>query len=193
MMIIFGSRKEIPLVFNENTYNHLLNALTSLQNILNDQFTINISDYFTNIKLQLAGAVQSAVTVLGPKFLFSITGFVLSTFLTIFIMYYILIDSEVVIATFKDYIPLSNANCDKLLREVSLNTRSLVLGQLLIAILQGILGGIGFLIFGIPGHITLGIRNGDYVAYTSLERWWSGFRQDLSSLPSIITSAVSES
>ena len=156
LVIFFGLQREISLVFNEKTYDHLQNALTSLQTFLNDQFTINISDYFTNIKLQLAGAVQSAVTILGPKFLFSITGFALSGFITIFIMYYILIDSEAVIAALKDYFPLSNDKCDKLLREVSLNTRSLVLGQLLIAILQGTLGGIGFLIFGIPGALLWG-------------------------------------
>ena len=156
MLLIFGLQKEISLFFNEETYNRIQNALTSLQNILYDQFSINISDYIANIKSQLAGAVQSAVTVLGPKILFSISGFALSAFLTIFVMYYLLIYSGAVIATFKSYFPLSNANCDELLRDVSLHTRTLILGQLLIAILQGTLIGIGFLIFGISGPLLWG-------------------------------------
>jgi predicted PurR-regulated permease PerM len=156
IMIIFGIQKEISLLFTEETYNLIKNASTNLQNMLYNHFSIDISDYIATIKSQLTGTVQSAVTVLGPKFLFSITGFALSTFITIFIMFYILTDSKSVIATFKDYFPLSNDNCDKLLHEVSLHTRALVLGQLLIAIMQGTLVGIGFLVFSIPGALLWG-------------------------------------
>ena len=57
---------------------------------------------------------------------------------------------------YKEYFPLSNVNCDKLLREVSNHTRALVLGQLLIAVMQGALIGIGFLLFGISGALLWG-------------------------------------
>lgn len=156
MLIIFGLQKEISILFTEETYNFIKNAMTNLQNTFYNQFSINISGYITIIDSHLAGTIQSAVTVLGPKILYSITGFALYTFLTIFIMYYILIDSEAVIVTFKEYFPLSNVNCDKLLHEVSLHTRALVLGQLLIAIMQGTLIGIGFLLFGISGSLLWG-------------------------------------
>ncbi len=130
--------------------------MTNIQNIVFDRFSIDISNITNIIQTQMTSAVQGAVTVLGPKILFSITGFAFSTFITFFVMYYILTGSEAVISTFIEYFPLSKVNCDKLLREVSLHTRALVLGQLLIAILQGTLIGIGFLIFGIPGALLWG-------------------------------------
>jgi predicted PurR-regulated permease PerM len=156
MLIIFGLQKEISVLFSENTLNRIPDALTGIQNFFYNQFSINLSDYIDNFKSQLSTAVNSAVTVIGPKILFSVSGLALYAFLTIFIMYYLLIQSEDVIATFKNYFPLSYTNCDKLLREISLNTRSLILGQLLLGIIQGTLTGIGFLIFGVSGALFWG-------------------------------------
>ena len=156
IIIFFGVQKEISLLFTEDSYNTIKLTLTNLQEFYYDKFSINISEYVSIINSHLIGAIQNTITVLGPKFLFSITGFVLSTFITIFIMYYILTDSKVVLKTFKEYFPLSHVNCDKLLHEVSLQTRALVLGQLLIAIMQGALIGIGFLLFGISGSLLWG-------------------------------------
>jgi predicted PurR-regulated permease PerM len=155
-LFIFGLQKEIPLVFNDTTYNLLQNALSNIQNTLYEDFSLNISDYIASIKAQLAGAVQTAITVFGPKIIFSISGFALSAFLTIFIMYYLLINSDTIVDTVMQYFPLSKSNCDELLNEVSLNTRTLVLGQLLIAVIQGTLNGVGFLIFGIQGALLWG-------------------------------------
>lgn len=156
ILIVFGLQKEFSVLFTENTFNRMQDALTGLQNFFYDQFSLNISDYIDNFKSQMSTAVKSAITVIGPKILFSVSGLVLYAFLTIFVMYYLLIHSEDVIATFKNYFPLSHANCDKLLREISLNTRTLILGQLLIAIIQGTLNGFGFLIFGISGALLWG-------------------------------------
>ena len=156
MLIIFGIQKEIALVFNENTVALFQNALTNIQHILYEHFSLDVSASINDIKSQISNVVQKAVTIIGPKIIFSVSGFALSAFLTIFIMYYLLIHSEKVIETVKNYFPLSNANCDKLIREVAGNTKTLVLGQLLIAVIQGTLTGLGFFIFGISGSLLWG-------------------------------------
>ena len=87
----------------------------------------------------------------------SITGYILYTFVTIFIMYYLLINSKLVIHTFKNYFPLSYENSHILLTEMGKDTKSLILGQLLIGIIQGSLGAMGFFICGIAGAILWGL------------------------------------
>jgi predicted PurR-regulated permease PerM len=156
LLIVFGLQKEFSVLFTENTFTSLQDALTGLQIFFSDQFSLNISDYVDNFKSQMSTAMKSAITVIGPKILFSISGLALYAFLSIFIMYYLLIHSENVLDTIKDYFPLSCTNIDKLLGEIALNTRTLVLGQLLIAVIQGTLSGIGFLIFGISGALIWG-------------------------------------
>jgi predicted PurR-regulated permease PerM len=155
-MIVFRFQQEIPNVLNENTYNLIQNSLTSIQDFVYREFSFNISDNIEAFKNQLYGDVQNAVTIIGRKIIFSVSGFALSAFLTIFIMYYLLIHSAKVIETFIQYFPLSYSNCAALLREIALNTRSLVLGQLFIAVIQGTLTGLGFLVFGISGAFIFG-------------------------------------
>jgi predicted PurR-regulated permease PerM len=106
---------------------------------------------------KLITAAQSAITDLGPRMIFSITRFILLVFITFFILYYLLINSGRVITTFKDYFPISYANCNILLDEMGKRTKALILGQLLVAIVQGVLGGAGFFICGIPGAILWGL------------------------------------
>jgi predicted PurR-regulated permease PerM len=156
LLIVFGIQKEFSALFNGNTFTRFQDALTGLQNFFSDRFSLNISDYIDNFKSQMSTAMKSAITVIGPKILFSISGLALYAFLSIFVMYYLLIHSEDVLDTIKDYFPLSCANIDTLLGEIANNTRTLVLGQLFIAVIQGTLSGIGFLIFGISGALLWG-------------------------------------
>ena len=60
-------------------------------------------------------------------------------------------------AVFRDYFPLSYRNSDILLHEVSGQTRTLILGQLLIAMIQGAVGTLGFFIFGVGGALFWGM------------------------------------
>jgi predicted PurR-regulated permease PerM len=105
---------------------------------------------------KLVSMAQNALTALGPKLIVSITSSALSGFLIIFLMYYLLVDSERVLDTFRYYFPLTNRNVNLLIAEIASRTRALILGQFLIALIQGSLGAVGFLIFGIPGVILWG-------------------------------------
>ena len=72
-------------------------------------------------------------------------------------MYYLLINSRYIIDTFENYFPLSYEHSDMLLNEMGKDTKALIFGQLLIAVIQGSLGGLGFFIFGLHGAILWGI------------------------------------
>lgn len=155
--IFSAVQKQIQLIFTENTIENMRNALQNFENLIFTKFNIQISDYITDLVPRLFSTVQEAITGFGPKMIYSITGFILSVFITIFLMYYLFINSKYVIDTFKDYFPLSYDNSRILLLEMGKDIKSLILGQLLIAVIQGSLGAIGFFICGIQGAVLWGL------------------------------------
>ncbi|MFC1693911.1 AI-2E family transporter, partial [Candidatus Latescibacterota bacterium] len=158
-MIIIGSavQEQIQFLFTEDTIGSIRSALQNFENLMYNKFNIQLKDYYlTDLFPKLITTTQEAITSLGPKMIYSITGLILSTFVTFFLMFYLLINSKQVIATFRNYFPLSYKNCDALLREIKKDTKNLIQGHLLIGIIQGTLGGIGFLILGISGVILWG-------------------------------------
>ncbi|MFC1650477.1 AI-2E family transporter [Candidatus Latescibacterota bacterium] len=148
---------QIQSIFSEDTVENLGSVLEKVENKILSSFNINISDfYITDLLPRLILTLQEAITEFGPKMIVSITGFLLYAFVTIFIMYYLLINSKYVIKVFRNYFPLSYNNSNILLAEMGKDTKSLILGQLMIAVVQGSLGAVGFFICGIPGAILWG-------------------------------------
>lgn len=153
-LIIMAIQPQIMILFSPETLVTAQNLINAIQEFAATRLHIvlSISDVFP----RLVPVIQNIITSIAPKLIFSITGFLLSAFLTFFLMYYLLINSAGVVAVLKHYFPLSTRNTDLLLDQMGSSTRSLILGHFLIALIQGTLGGIGFLIFGIPGALLWG-------------------------------------
>lgn len=154
ILIVMAIQPQLVMLFSPNTLTTAQNLLNEIQNFASTRLHIVIS--LSDVLPRLVPAVQNLITSIAPKLIYSITGFLLSSFLTLFIMYYLLINSSGVITVLKNYFPLNTRNTDLLLNRMGTSTRSLILGHFLIAIIQGTLGGIGFLIFGIPGALLWG-------------------------------------
>lgn len=114
-------------------------------------------DYLEDIIPRVLESTQNFVTSFAPKMLFSITKIIINAFVTLFILYYLLLNSKQVIDTIRYYGPLSDDNMTVLLGQIGKETRTLFLGQLLIALIQGSLAAAGFFIFGISGFILWGV------------------------------------
>lgn len=67
-----------------------------------------------------------------------------------FLLYYMLINQEKLKALLIDYIPLGNENINLIGEESDISVRSNALGIPLVALFQGIIALIGYLIFGVP-------------------------------------------
>ena len=154
-LVLVAIQKQVAAFFSTETISIIQDALNNLHDLLYTRFHINILGRF-DVQTKLTTLAQNTFTALGPRLIVSITSSVLSGFLIVFLMYYLLINADHVINTFRHYFPLSNKNVNLFLAEIASNTRALILGQLLIALIQGSLGAIGFLIFGIPGVILWG-------------------------------------
>lgn len=67
-----------------------------------------------------------------------------------FMLYYMLINRKKLRESLRDYIPMNSDNLDEIGREVQAMVKSNAIGIPLVALAQGIIALIGFLIFGIP-------------------------------------------
>ena len=78
-------------------------------------------------------------------------------FIMIFSMYYFFKDGPAFIEKFKRMSPLSDDYEDRLIEKFSSMTRATIKGTLVIAVIQGCLGGIAFWIFGVPSPLFWGL------------------------------------
>lgn len=153
VLVVAAAQNQVSALFTPDTLVTVQKALLNLQRFLSERlgFTLAGQVDMNLLYERLGTAAQNAVTEFAPRLLVSITGILLSAFLIFFLLYYLLTNAERVIATFRRYFPLSDTNITVLLERAGSDTRALILGQFLVALIQGTLGGVGFLIFGVPG------------------------------------------
>src|SRR3989344_5015928 len=87
-----------------------------------------------------------------PQFIESVSGIVLG----FFVMFFLIKDGDTIKKSLSDLIPLNPEYKTRVIEEIDNVTRGVIDGQVLTAIIQGVLGGIGFFIFGIPNPIFWG-------------------------------------
>ena len=91
-----------------------------------------------------------------PQFIESVSGIVIGFFVMFFILFYLIKDGDTIKKSLSDLIPLNPEYKTRVIEEIDNVTRGVIDGQVLTAIIQGVLGGIGFFIFGIPNPIFWG-------------------------------------
>ena len=85
-----------------------------------------------------------------PNLLGSFSELLIGFFIMLFVMFYSLQTGRGSLERVRVVIPLAPNLKDKLIEEIKSVTRAVVYGQVVTALVQGSLGGIGFLIFGVP-------------------------------------------
>lgn len=109
---------------------------------------IKIDDILLSVASFFADTSKKIITSLPNK--------ILNFFIMIFMLYYLLKEGEVLSEKIENMIPLKKGLKAKILDETKEVTRAVIYGSLLTALIQGIVGGIGFAIFGIPSPIFWG-------------------------------------
>lgn len=90
------------------------------------------------------------------QFVTSVAAFVLYAFIAILALFYFLRDGEAIIEKLKILSPLQNRYDTTVMARLHDAINSVVRGALLIAVIQGILTGIGLTIFGVPNAVLWG-------------------------------------
>jgi len=107
-------------------------------------------------KNQLIAQVRGFLVKTAPDFLGSLTDWLLGFFIMLFVMFYSLQSGRSGFERVRALIPLAPNLKDKLIEEIKSVTWAVVYGQVVTALIQGSLGGLGFLIFGVPNAVLWG-------------------------------------
>ncbi len=161
-IIILTVQKQMLVLFREETISSARVTLQTITGFIQDKIHFDmtqkfVDDYLNALGPKLITGAHNTLTFLGPRMIMSFTRSLLSIFIALFMMYYLLISSDSVVRTFRDYFPISMKNSKILLSQMGRDTKALIYGQLLIATMQGTLGSIGFLIFGVSGALFWGM------------------------------------
>ncbi|NND68271.1 MAG: AI-2E family transporter [Halioglobus sp.] len=113
--------------------------------------------------LAVAGQMGKQFAGVSTSIMGSVTAFFVNFMLLLFVLFFVLRDHDRMIAFMRDALPLSRSQEDVLFREVREVSKSALLGSLLTALTQGIVGGFGLWLAGFPGLFW-----GAVMAFTSL-------------------------
>src|SRR3989338_11230477 len=124
-----------------------------------DKSSCRIIHYFAEkindpqLKYYLDTTIKEAATRITQNIsniIISIPVFMLHMFITLFIMFFLFRDGHLLVNKVERLLPLKQKHRDKVIRKLDDMTFAVIYGSILIAVIQGTLGGIGFFIFGLP-------------------------------------------
>ncbi len=73
--------------------------------------------------------------------------------LMLFLVYYLVRDGDRLVAWVIDVAPMADSVCGRLFRRIDDTTWGVVVGHLFVAVLQGVVGGVGLLVAGVPNAV----------------------------------------
>ena len=91
------------------------------------------------------------------KLFLSLANKVIEFFIMVFLMFYLFRDGDKIAKKLKETIPLEKKYRDAIAKEFKLVTHAVIYGFIVAGLAQGIVGGLGFFIFGVPNAIMWGI------------------------------------
>jgi predicted PurR-regulated permease PerM len=100
--------------------------------------------------------IRKSIVGLAPDILGSIGELLLGLFIMFFVMYYGFREGEAFIARIRQLLPLEPSLKESLFYEVRTITQAVLYGQVMTAVIQGTLGAIGLLVFGVPNWLFWG-------------------------------------
>lgn len=159
----------IPIwFFGQIVYNEIINLYDRYRN---GAFVIDRSQIISSLPPQAQSFVQSVSTDINSyigrlsseafasfsSILSHVVSFFISTFMLFFIIYYLLRDGKKIKQAFMDISPIATIHEDKLFDRIVAAVNGVVKGSFIIALSQGVVATIGFLIFGIPEPFLWGL------------------------------------
>ena len=113
--------------------------------------------------LNITEAVNRSATTIGQGFTGVVTGSVagvLGLVITFFFLFYFLRDSEIALNRVRGVLPLSYAETDRIFARIAETIEATVFGTLIVAMVQGTLGGLMFWWLGLPAPLLWGVVMG---------------------------------
>ena len=109
--------------------------------------------YFDTTIKSVTGKVTENIS----NILFSIPILVLDSFIILFVMFFLFKDGKVFVHKIENMLPLKPNYGKYVIKKLDDMASAVIYGSLIVAIVQGTLGGIGFFIFGLPSPLLWGV------------------------------------
>jgi predicted PurR-regulated permease PerM len=153
--------KETNIAYN--SINNIINTY-SMQDCNNLICTSYNKLYNLTIQYNLQDKIAALISSIGNRlssssinYILNLPSFLINLVLILFIMYYLFIEKEALIEEIKRMLPIKENSKQLVLDKIKSITSGVIYGQMITAIVQGILGIIGFYILGIPNALLLGV------------------------------------
>jgi predicted PurR-regulated permease PerM len=112
------------------------------------------------IRYQIDNSIKKASTYVidgASNFVLSVPAFFLKFFIIIFVMFFFFRDGQLMVGKIEKLLPLKKTHQKYVFKKFKGVMSAVIYGNLIVAVIQGALGGIGFFIFGVPSPILWGI------------------------------------
>jgi predicted PurR-regulated permease PerM len=106
---------------------------------------------------KVIGLVFDKITSIATYIVVRIPNIIVGIFLALFISFFLFKDGKTLLNRIIDLLPLNKKSTDRLVNNFGSVTHSVVYAHIIVAIAQGILGAIGFYVFGLESAIFWGI------------------------------------
>lgn len=129
--------------------NRTVDLLVSAGVVQDEDRNATVQQFVDGAQEYIRGALNDLAQSLlqgAPRFFVAFT-------VILFVVYYVLTDGERLLAYLRRATPLPPKQVDYLIGEAHRGLRAVFVGQILTSVIQGAVGGIGFLIAGLPGVI----------------------------------------
>lgn len=137
----------------KNVYEHIASTEESKRLVIIDKVEEQISSYFGVTEVNVVTAAKSgvnwAVKNLG-SFFSSATQLLINLLISLIALYYIFKEGDFLRNFLIKFSPLSDKYDRLIIDKIGAAIHSVIRGAIIIAVIQGILTGAGFLIFGVP-------------------------------------------
>ncbi len=133
-----------------------MDFITPIQNIFPSLFTYeSFSTEIGTILQTFTSKITNSLMNLLSNLVLSFPTILLQSAVALFIFFFVLRDKEQLISYIKSLSPFSKDVEKKLFESSKAITKSVLYGQVIIGLLQGVIMGIGFFLFGIPNALFL--------------------------------------
>ncbi len=148
----------IPLVieqlFEIFRFTQTLDVQKFVQNLFSgysESFSIQLTVSLNGVISKLSATILNSLT----EFLFNIPKLLLGLFITVFVFFFSMRDADKLGEFVSGISPINKSKEKFLVQRFKAVTDSLIYGQIIVGVIQGLLAGLALFIFGVPNALTL--------------------------------------
>ncbi len=113
---------------------------------------VNTQEYIKEALKEISSLIVNTIR----NFVLSVPQMLLNLFIILFTLFYLFRDKEKVLVGIKKILPIEKRHQEEMLSQFKIVTKAIINGILITAVVQGIVGAIGFYIFKLPNPLLAG-------------------------------------